>query len=112
MITSKVNGVTVKEIGSKTTVAAKEVTVGDVCAAIEILEAAARCMTPIGLSKLMTDEAHAWHDEAYVEALALAGEAARQIQQDTWYVENADKIVDTRSFSGLESSFKLIQLTK
>jgi hypothetical protein len=90
----------------------KTVSIGETIKAIETIVNASKVMGPHTLSRIITNKLYASHDSKYIEMLAVSGEVARQIQQDAWHVENADKIVNTRSFSVLDSSFELIELTE
>jgi hypothetical protein len=73
----------------------KSVSIGETLDAIETIVNAAKVMGPHTLSRIITNKLYASHDSKYIEMLAVAGEAAKQIQQDAWYEANKDQFVDT-----------------
>ena len=69
------------------------VTIGDVCAAIEVIVNASKVMGAKSLGRIVTDELYGSHDAAYIAMLEIAGERAKTLQQDAWQKENAHRIV-------------------
>lgn len=72
------------------------VTIGDVCEALKTIAKAAAFMGPDKMSKIITTELYASHEEAYIKTLALAGEYAKYIQQDEWMKVNNESVFYTR----------------
>ena len=69
------------------------VTIGEVCAALKTIAKAAAWMGPSNMSKIITTELYASHEEGYIKTLELAGEYAKHIQQDAYMTANAASIV-------------------
>jgi UTP-glucose-1-phosphate uridylyltransferase len=94
-ITKKINGVEVNEVTSK---AAKVVSIGEVCSAIETIIYASKVMGSQAFANIITDKFYSSHEEAFIKMLELAGERAKSIQQDQYMEANKDSIY---SVSGL-----------
>ena len=76
---------------TKTTESA--VSIGDVISAFETVVSATSSLGATAMGQLLTDQLYASHDEAYIEALVLAGERAKAIQQDAWLKANESEIL-------------------
>ena len=92
MITTKINGVTVTETPNQTVAKTKEVNIGEVCDAIQVIVNASKVMGAKSLGRIVTDELYGSHDAAYIAMLEIAGERAKTLQQDAWQKENAHRI--------------------
>lgn len=93
MITTKINGVEVNEVPNQTEAKKKEVSIGEVCNAIETIVYASKVMGAQAFASIITDKLYSSHEETYVKMLELAGERAKSIQQDAWQEANKDRIV-------------------
>ena len=69
------------------------VSIGEVCEALKTIAKAADFMGSESMSKIITTELYASHKEAYIKTLELAGEYAKQIQQDAYMKANVNSIV-------------------
>lgn len=97
MITTKINGVEVNEVPNQTeakaTAQSKEVSIGEVCDAIETIVYASKVMGAQAFAEIITSKLYSSHEETYIKMLELAGERAKSIQQDAWQEANKDRIV-------------------
>lgn len=93
MITTKINGVEVNEVPNQTEAKKKEVSIGEVCNAIETIVYASKVMGAQAFASIITDKLYSSHEETYVKMLELAGERAKSIQQDQYMAANKDNIV-------------------
>ena len=93
MITTKINGVEVNEVPNQTEAKKKEVSIGDVCDAIETIVYASKVMGAQAFASIITDKLYSSHEETYIKMLELAGERAKSIQRMRWLEANKDRIV-------------------
>lgn len=80
MITTKVNGVEVTTAPNQTAAKPKDISIGEVCNAIETIVYASKVMGAQAFASIITDKLYSSHEETYVKMLELAGERAKTLQ--------------------------------
>lgn len=99
MIVSKINGVVVNEVPNQTEAKKKEVSVGEVCNAIETIINASKVMGAQAFANIITDKLYSSHEAVFIKMLELAGERAKSIQQDQYMEANKDSIYGVSGLS-------------